>query len=131
MNFLAAHLSIALSNVFAVEIFFDEDGRYLSFDEASPMTRTTGKREVIQQLKKQHPRLALIGDGANDLAASDCVTRFVGFGGNYYHPRVASQSEFYIETPSLLSVLPLCLTESEWEASQVNLATQNRHQSCC
>ena len=106
-------LNIPRSHVLAVDIQFDEKGRYLDFDTASPFATFDGKRKVIAELQAQHHRIAHIGDGMNDFVARDLSTRFVGYGGNFYRENIAAGCEFYIKTPSLASLLPLLLTQQE------------------
>jgi phosphoserine phosphatase len=113
----AKHLGIPAENIFSVPVHFDAQGHYKDFDYSCPMIRNTGKREIVTQLKNQfknnHDRIIYIGDGLNDLAVMDLVDRFVGYGGAYYHEKVAANSHFYIKTPSMLSLLPLALTGDE------------------
>ena len=93
-----------------MNIHFDEQGHYRDFDRTSPLIHNQGKRIIVEQLKKQHANLLYLGDGLNDLAVRDLVTRFVGYGGWYYRQNIADQCEFYIKSPSLLALLPLALT---------------------
>jgi len=110
---LAKQLNIAAKNVFAVDIYFNEYGQYLDFDRQSPLINTTGKVHIIKLLKQRHKNLLLIGDGKNDLAVASDITRFVGFGGNYYREAIKNGADFYIEKNDMTALLPLCLTESE------------------
>lgn len=106
-------LGVPVDRIYAVDLEFDAAGRYLDFDRESPLVRKQGKREVIIRIKQQHPRLFFIGDGINDLEASDLVTRFVGYGGAYFRANIAECCEFYLRNPSLAAILPLILTETE------------------
>lgn len=108
-------IGIPVENIFAVDIQYDAQGKYVDFDRSSPFTRSSGKRDVVTQIKTLHPRVALIGDGLNDYAAHDIVTRFIGYGGAYYRQNIADLCEFYITTQSMTSLLPLVLTQDEIE----------------
>lgn len=100
--------------IFAVDILFDsQTGQYKDFDRKSPLTCSIGKAEILKKLKKTHKRIALIGDGMNDLLSAHEADCFIGFGGNYYRDTIAAKSDFFITSKSLLPVLALCATEEE------------------
>ncbi|HVV68838.1 MAG TPA: HAD-IB family phosphatase [Gammaproteobacteria bacterium] len=111
----ALRLNLPQSHVFAVEVYFDDSGNYLDFDHRSPLVLADGKRHIVEQLKKQHPRLVYVGDGLNDMATQDIVTRFVGYGGAYYRENIRQMCQYYITEPSMLPLLPLCLTAEEMQ----------------
>ena len=124
---LANYLNVPESNTYAVDIFFHEDGQYKDFDRSSPLVTTDGKAHYLLQIKPQYPELALVGDGMNDLAASDHVRRFIGYGGAFVRKNVAIFADFYIKQTSLAAVLPLVLTQEEFKQlteSQQALYTQ-------
>jgi phosphoserine phosphatase len=108
-----ALLKIPASQIFAVDIQFDEQGHYLNFDSTSPLTQHEGKRQIASQLQAQHHSIAYIGDGMNDAIAKEVVTRFVGYGGIFYRDNIAAACEFYIKSKSIASLLPLLLTQQE------------------
>lgn len=109
----AKRLGFERSAVHAVDIHFDAQGEYLDFDANSPLVERNGKREIITQIKRQHPRVVHIGDGLNDIEAMDLVTRFIGYGGACYRKNIARLSEFYLTEASLLPMLALVLTADE------------------
>lgn len=109
----ASLLKVPRENVYAVSLSFDEKGNYAGFDAQSPMVTNTGKREIVEQLAKQHARMAYIGDGLNDLAVMDVVARFVGYGGAFYRENIAAHCDFYIRSASFAPLLPLLLTAEE------------------
>jgi phosphoserine phosphatase len=111
-------LEIDHRNIFAVNINFDAAGNYQDFDRLSPMIFADGKRWIVEEIKKQHPRVAFVGDGLTDLATQDVVTRFIGYGGAYYRKNIQQFCEFYITEASMLPLIPLCLTESELALSK-------------
>ncbi|RIZ66778.1 MAG: haloacid dehalogenase [Methylococcales bacterium] len=101
---LAHTLGLPDSHVHAVDIFFNEDGSYLSFDQESPLTRTGGKAVVVEMLKAQGP-LVMIGDGKTDLEAQQAGAFVIGFGGVVDRSIVRERADVYINEPSLLKVL--------------------------
>ena len=114
VKILATYLNIPLNRVYAVPVFFDAAGKFYDFDRSNPLARSDGKRDIVQQLKKIHQHIVLIGDGKNDLACQGLVDRFIGFGGNYRHAAVEAAATFYVRSPSMLAVLPYCLSEMEF-----------------
>ena len=78
---VARRLGIADADVHAVSVAVDADGRFVSYDESSPMTTSDGKRGVVESLALPR-RLVAVGDGATDLAirpAADAFAAFIGF----------------------------------------------------
>jgi phosphoserine phosphatase len=87
---LAAQLGIGPERLFAVDVHFDGDGRYMDFERNSPLARSGGKRTVVEAFARGrgHRRLALVGDGATDLEAAPVLARFVAFGAVAERPAV-------------------------------------------
>jgi phosphoserine phosphatase len=106
-------LQIPDTNIFAVDIQFDSAGNYLTYDRESVLVNNNGKRHLVEQLKQIHTNLIYVGDGLNDYAAYDLATRFIGFGGAFYHQKIADNCQYYIKTPSMTALLPLVLTARE------------------
>lgn len=113
IKLFAAQLNIPIENIFAVDIFFDRDGNYQSYEDTSVLTTNDGKRQLIQTLRAQHSHILHIGDGLNDLVCKDLVTRFVGFGGVFYRANIAANAHYYLKQKSLRGLLPLTLTADE------------------
>lgn len=113
VNIFGRFLNIPSENIYAVDIQFDSSGKYIGFDHSSPLVNRNGKQIIINQIKEKHARTAYIGDGLNDLEVRDLVTRFIGYGGVFYRENIKSACEFYIESPSMASVLPFILTQNE------------------
>jgi phosphoserine phosphatase len=84
-------LSVNPANIFAVDIYFDEAGNYRDFDRNSPLIHADGKRSIVQNLKQRHSQIAYVGDGLNDYAVYDLVTRFIGYGGAFYRESIANR----------------------------------------
>jgi phosphoserine phosphatase len=118
--FLADHLGIPGTHVFAVPIRFADDGSYQGFDGNCPLTRNGGKVEVLgDRPAGEHP-LAFVGDGVTDLEAASVVERFIGFGGVVRRPAVETRAECFAMGPSLATTLPFLLTVDEIDAVRGN-----------
>lgn len=109
-------MQIPSENIYAVNINFDTNGNYAGYEQNSPLIGPQGKRVIVSKLKELHKNLIHIGDGTNDIAVNDIVTRFIGFGGVTYREYVASRCKYYINTPSIAPLLPLSLTQHEYES---------------
>lgn len=109
--YLTDYLQIPRTQVFAVDVYFDAQGHYQGFDERSTLCNSLGKCAIIETIKHTHPRLALIGDGKNDLACQEYVSCFIGFGGHYYHESVAAAAQYYVEDASMLKVWDILLQQ--------------------
>lgn len=107
---LAKWLGVPDKNVFAVDVEFNAAGDYHAFDESSVLVSTEGKQVFVKQFKQTHPNLVLVGDGMNDLAASDEVLRFIGFGGHFKRKNVAIFADFYVTCQNFAPLLPLILS---------------------
>ncbi len=115
VSIFAKWLGIEENNVYAVHMSFDNTGRYLGFDQASPLVTRNGKQVFVDTLSSQYTRLGYIGDGLNDYEVYHLVTRFIGYGGAYYRQNIADLCEYYINTASLAPILPLLLTQDEYQ----------------
>lgn len=116
VELVGKHLNVPKKNIYAVKVNFDNHGHYHDFDHESPLAFNDGKQRMIEQLKLKHKNIALIGDGLNDFAAKDSVTRFIGYGGTFYRQNLAKLCEFYITAPSMAGILPLTLTIDEFDS---------------
>ena len=102
---LAVKLGVALH---AVRLRFSDDGAYVDFDRASPLTRSGGKEVVVRDIRaRSKGKAAFIGDGASDLQAKPAVDLFIGFGGVHTRPRVRENADAFV---SSLSELPAMLS---------------------
>jgi phosphoserine phosphatase len=97
---LASHLQIDFADVHAVDVRFD-DSRYVGFDRESPLTRSQGKRVVVEQLAPTRPVLA-VGDGATDLEMKGAVDVFAAFTGFVRRPDIVRSAD--IELRSFLDL---------------------------
>ena len=107
---LAVALGLPERAVAAVDVHFSADGAYAGFDGASPLTRSGGKRTVLERWLPELPRpVMLVGDGATDLEARPPADRFVAFAGVVERPAVIDAADDVVRTPSLAPVLVLAL----------------------
>lgn len=120
-------LQIPSKNIFAVDLEFDLEGNFKNYNKLSPLIHHDGKRLVVKKIKTHHSNIAYIGDGLNDLATQDIVTRFIGYGGVAYRHKIANQCQYYIHTASLAPLLPLTLTENE--VTQLQSADRNLYEN--
>jgi HAD superfamily phosphoserine phosphatase-like hydrolase len=93
---LARTLGVDDKNVHAVSVFFDDDGAYAGFDDASLLTRQTGKRTIVGQMKLKGPILA-VGDGMTDREIKSVVQAFAAFTGFTRREPVIDQADFVID----------------------------------
>ena len=107
---LALALGLTERAVAAVDVHFDENGKYAGFDESSPLARSGGKRTVLERWLPELPRpIMLVGDGATDLEARPPADTFVAFAGVVERPVVIEAADMVVRTPSLAPVLVLAL----------------------
>jgi len=103
---LADHLVVG--RVEAVDLFFDGDGAYRGYDTDYPTTRSGGKPEIVQRLRRElsPERIVMVGDGVSDLETKPVVDLFVGFGRYVAREKVRGQAHHFILS---LSDLPRLL----------------------
>jgi phosphoserine phosphatase len=89
---VATSLGIMVGDVRAVSVRFDKDGRYLGFDEQSPLTTSTGKRDVVDSLQLPR-RILAVGDGVTDIAMRPAVDAFAAFTGFVHRSEVADLAD--------------------------------------
>jgi phosphoserine phosphatase len=102
---LAAFLGLPENHVHAVDVYFNDDGSYRGFDEASPLARAGGKAEVVGMLKG-NGSIVMIGDGKTDMEAKQAGAYVIGFGGVADRQIVRESADFYTVEPSLLAIFP-------------------------
>ena len=93
---LARELGVGKENVYAVSVFFDEQGEYAGFDDASLLTRQSGKRTTVGQMELKGPILA-VGDGMTDCEIRSVVQGFAAFTGFTRRKAVIEQADYVIE----------------------------------
>ena len=105
---VARKLGVAEEAVAAVDIYFDENGSYAGFEEASPLAMSGGKRRVIEAWRLEAPVL-MVGDGATDQEAQPAVDAFAAFAGVVFRAQVVAAADYVIRENSLAPVLPIAL----------------------
>lgn len=103
---LARAVGLDSGDVNAVRLRFDGHGDYLSYDAASPLATSDGKRTVVAQLQLKRPILA-VGDGATDVAMRDVVDLFAAYVGFARRDAVVAQAGMVLENFSALAALVL------------------------
>lgn len=94
---LATHVGVALEDLHAVSVRFDALGAYAGYDAGSPLTTSTGKREMLERLSLPRPILAA-GDGSTDVAMRDVVDTFAAFTGFTRREPVVQAADFVIDS---------------------------------
>ncbi len=102
---LAEKLGLSNTHVHAVDVFFNQDGSYQSFDAISPLAKTGGKATICHSLTNGASKLAMIGDGQTDLESKQAGAEFIGFGGVVERKAVREQADYFVNTASLVGVL--------------------------
>uniref|UniRef100_A0A0R3RS85 Phosphoserine phosphatase n=1 Tax=Elaeophora elaphi TaxID=1147741 RepID=A0A0R3RS85_9BILA len=99
---VAKVLKIPTTNIYANEMFFDENGFCIGFDEtritSDSGSRNFGKAAVCRKLKdeKGYRNLVMIGDGVTDMEASTQADLFIGFGGNRCRKVVKRKAPWFV-----------------------------------
>ena len=101
VQYLAAYLGIAESDVYAVALRFDDKGEYAGFDQEHPCTRNMGKRTVISGIDLPLPSL-IIGDGMTDAEVKPAVDAFGAFTGAVRREKILGLADFEITSFSQL-----------------------------
>lgn len=106
---LARLLGIPFSQVHAVDVLFEKDGTYRDFDRQSPLIHPDGKAIVCRSLAERTTSIALVGDGATDLAAREVGIFVVGFGGVVRREAMEKGADAFVAGPDLTAVLDTLL----------------------
>lgn len=90
-----------LISMCVIQIIFllQSPGKYAGFDTNQPTSRTGGKGEAINTIRRTHGQntvVTMIGDGATDLEASPPADSFVGYGGNVVRDEVRNRAQYYV-----------------------------------
>lgn len=75
---VAYELGLRDTDLFAVDVYWNDKGEYDGFDSASPLAAQHGKLEVVRKLGLARPSLA-VGDGSTDLSMRPGVDEFAAF----------------------------------------------------
>jgi len=97
---LAESLGIPVTQVFANNILFDDEGKYNGFDKEEFTSRSGGKKEAVVHIKKNWglETVIMVGDGATDAEAKapSGADLFIGYGGTVFRENVAKRSDWYV-----------------------------------
>ncbi|MBU0758389.1 MAG: HAD-IB family phosphatase [Nanoarchaeota archaeon] len=104
---LAKYYGIPDENVFAVNLFFDDNGNYAGFDKESMLARSMGKITIVNRLKKRArgKKICFVGDGASDLEVKEHVDLFIGYGKVTVREKVKENADIFIEHTDLNEIL--------------------------
>ena len=108
INPIALQLGISVSNIYANNLFFTEDGEYDGFDINEPTSKDGGKPKVVQELidKYDYKCVIMIGDGATDMQARPPAKAFIGYGGIIEREKVKNGADWFIKDfNEILSIL--------------------------
>lgn len=103
---LAHWLGVDDTDLHAVRLRFDDEGGYLTFDAASPLTTSDGKRIVLEQLGLARPVLA-VGDGATDVAMRAVADTFAAYVGFARRETVVAKADIVVDSFANLADLVL------------------------
>jgi phosphoserine phosphatase len=103
---VAQHIGLGADEVHAVDVRFDAIGAYAGFDRSSPLTTTTGKRDIVSSLDLPRPMIA-VGDGSTDLAVRGTAEAFAAFTGYVSRAAVADKADFVVTSFDELSAIVL------------------------
>jgi phosphoserine phosphatase len=111
---LAQAVGIRHANVRAVEVYLDITGNFAGFDASSPLVRGDGKAEICRALAALHGPIAMVGDGATDLAARAGGACVIGFGGVSSRQVMVEGADCFIADTTLMRTLEVLLTDAEF-----------------
>jgi phosphoserine phosphatase len=107
---VAEELGVPPGRVGAVELDFDEDGRFAGFDPGQLMARAGGKPTFLQRQGEALGRPALmVGDGVTDLEAGSVLEDFLAFAGVVDRPSVTAEASVVVRAPSLEPVFSVAV----------------------
>jgi len=107
IEILASFLGIPKTNIFAVDLQFTDDGEYRGLGTTQVLIKSTGKRDLLQSLGLDLSTVAMVGDGANDLATQEVVKLFIGFQGGRINDWLQQRARVFVAGNSLLPVVDL------------------------
>lgn len=103
---LALHVGLGPEQAHAVDVRFDAIGAWGGFDSSSPLTRTTGKREIVATLELSRPILA-VGDGSTDRAIREVVEGFAAYTEYVSRANVVNGADYVVN--SFAELTPIVL----------------------
>lgn len=107
----AEWLGLTPADVQAVDIHFDDAGRYAGFDESSPLARSGGKHTLLAAWRASLPTpIVMVGDGVTDLEARPAVEMFIAYAGVTHREAVVREADAVLNEQSMLGVLEYVLS---------------------
>jgi hypothetical protein len=96
------------------------------YDSNSRLVRSDGKAEVCRALAKAHGPVAIVGDGATDLAARAGGAYVIGFGGVSRRQAMFEGADCFVADTTLVRTLEVLLTEAEFKRWRGHLQSGKR-----
>ncbi|HEX6694554.1 MAG TPA: HAD-IB family phosphatase [Longimicrobiales bacterium] len=107
---VAHALGVESHNVAAVDTYFNGDGSYAGYEQASPLTRSGGKRTLLEVWRRElKGPVMFVGDGVTDLETQDIADLFVAYAGVIARAPVIAEADVVVRSRSLAPILPLAL----------------------
>ena len=107
---LAKFIGIPEQNIYANDLFFNEEGEYLGFDGGNLLSQEKGKKKQIEKLKhKKTGFYAIIGDGVSELETEPETDFRIGFGGFVQRERVMKEADIFLSEPTFTPLILLLL----------------------
>ena len=94
---LAKELGVPERYLYAVSVFFDDQGGYAGFENTSLLTQQQGKRITVQAMRLKGPTLA-VGDGMTDSEMKPVVAGFAAFTGFTSRAPVLERADFVVNS---------------------------------
>ena len=94
---MARMLGLADGDVHAVSIQFGDDGAYVGYDAASPLTGQEGKTVVLAELRKRLPQPMMhVGDGMTDAVVRGAIDAFTAYTGFATREPVVARADYSV-----------------------------------
>jgi len=100
----ARMLGISPLNVCAVDLEFDADGQYQSYDPENILITDEGQGMVLAEIGKRGP-VVFVADATRDARQRQFANYFIGFGGVHENAEVEQSADAYVSERSLLPVI--------------------------
>ena len=93
---------LAVGEIYAIDLYFDDAGDFLDFDRRAPTAATGGKAIVLESLRERYGSVAMVGDGVTDVEAAPYADVMVGFGANVVRQPVKDNCDWWVESTAPL-----------------------------
>jgi len=97
---LSEIIGISKERIFANDLIFDKDDRFVGIDKTNPLAFSKGKTRVAKNIKRVDSEILVIGDGATDLAIkkSGVADFFIAYTGTVFRSTVVNEADFQINS---------------------------------